>query len=121
MQMRIYGQVALKAWDIAAKRRLSPPDAWQTALEECKAAAKSCPKSAFLGLCEEGLLRSIDAGHYTRSRRSRAFALAAVERLRGNPSLAAKKADLEADVYGDRAPNGEVDVVLALWQRGMIE
>jgi hypothetical protein len=80
----------------------------------------TCPKGAFLGLCEEGLLRDIPARRSTRSVKSRGFALKAIELLRTDHTLANERAELEHRVFGDRTPNDEVAVVLALWVEGVI-
>jgi len=124
----VYGDIAWRACCLATEVGMSPPDAWQVALGEryrdptqFKNAVKhTCPRSAFLGLCQAGLLPGIAVGQYTDSVSSSGYALAAVELLRAAPTLEADKSRLEARVFGDRTPNGEVDVVLTFWGRGLI-
>ena len=40
---------------------------------------KSCPKNTFLSLCEEGLIKGIPEGTYTKSIKNKEYALKAVE------------------------------------------
>jgi hypothetical protein len=42
---------------------------------------KGCPRGAFLGLCEEGLVKGIPAGNYTTSKDNKAYAVRAAELL----------------------------------------
>jgi hypothetical protein len=49
---------------------------------------KACPRGAFLGLCEDGLVIGVPPGRYTRSAKNKAYAIAAIRLLRREPSLA---------------------------------
>jgi hypothetical protein len=80
----------------------------------------TCPKGAFLGLCERGLVRDIPPGEYTRSVSSSEIAFAALQQLRADPSPIDEKAKLSKRVYGERTPNDEVEVVLSLWKHELI-
>jgi hypothetical protein len=51
-------------------------------------ARKGSPKGTFLGLCEEGLVKGIDKGAYTKSIKNKTYGLATVKILAKNPSLA---------------------------------
>ncbi|ARV16641.1 DUF6979 family protein [Polaribacter sp. SA4-12] len=42
---------------------------------------KSCPKGTFLGLCEDGLVKGIPKGNYTKSVKNKEYALKAIEIL----------------------------------------
>ena len=42
---------------------------------------KGCPRGAFLGLCEDGLVKGIPAGNYTVSKDNKAYAVRAAELL----------------------------------------
>ena len=126
--MGIYGDIAKKAYRLVTGYGRPPQDAWGAALSEHYTAAEqlrnaikhTCPKGAFLGLCQNGFLRGIAPGHYTNSVRSRHYAHAAVVYLRADPSLATNKSRLKTLVYKGRSPNGELDVVLAFWAEGLI-
>lgn len=127
--MPVYGEVALRAWSLASAGGTSPPAAWKQALEERftepkqlqNAIRHTCPKGAFLGLCQHGLVKGVKKGWYTNSTSSSSFALMTVALLREAPSLAHDKPALKARVFGGRTPNGEVDVVLALWENGIVQ
>lgn len=45
---------------------------------------KGCPKNTFLGLCEEGLVKGISKGKYTKSVKNKEYALKAIELLKQN-------------------------------------
>jgi hypothetical protein len=127
--MGVFGDIALRAWRLAAREKISPIDAWRNAVNEHyidpkqrrNALQHTCPKGAFLGLSQNGLVRDIEAGSYTKSIRSCGYAMAALDQLRADPSLANDRPKLESMVFGDRTPNDEVDVVLALWKEHLIK
>ena len=83
---------------------------------------KSCPKGAFLGLCEEGLVEGVLPGAYTRSQSNKQYAVNAVGRLRQFPGAASDRTSLWRASANDqrKAHNGQMDVVVALWQAGLI-
>jgi hypothetical protein len=123
-----YGEAAVKA---AAKLRSTamsrPPDAWLAAVRETfphspSSAAKGCPKAAFLGLCEEGLVSGAPRGSWTRSTRNKAYAVKAVSVLRQDPSWLDRERELWAVVSGPetKVENGQLDVVFSLWRAGLI-
>ena len=118
----VYGTIALRAWELITTQNLSPPDAWVAAVREHytdsakqkNALQHTCPRGAFLGLCQRGFVRGISPGAYTESTASSGYALAAVGLLQAEPTLASDKSALEKRVFGTRTPNDEVNVVLAL-------
>jgi hypothetical protein len=81
--MTDFGNVAVnvvKSW--AEDKSVDPHKVWR---KEClkaglsvSLAEKGCPKSTFLGLCEEGLIKGIDKGSYTRSIINKSYGLAAI-------------------------------------------
>ncbi|MED1724504.1 hypothetical protein P4V06_17235 [Brevibacillus parabrevis] len=80
---------------VESQEASSPLEAWERASIHIFGAGtasqkKGCPKSAFLGLCEEGFVRGIEPGSYTTSVDNKAYALQAVEWLKKNPSLSPK-------------------------------
>ena len=83
---------------------------------------KACPKGAFLGLCEEGLVQGVPPGAYTRSQSNKQYAVNAVGRLRQEPSADMDRLALWSVSSSDprKAHNGQMDVVLALWIAGLI-
>jgi hypothetical protein len=125
--MTIYGKAALRAVDLYKNGvEKDPVQAWQSAIKNLTESSamreKPCPKSAFLGLCEEGLVSGIPPGKYTKSLKNKDYALRALETLRKNPALAVSSSALwnsiETDAKNDQ---GEMDVVIALWNAGLIK
>lgn len=124
----VYGEVALRAWELITAHGASPPEAWRQAVcvrypdaaQQKNALQHTCPRGAFLGLCERGLVRNVAAGSYTGSTASSGYAFAAVGLLQAEPDLADNKAELKKRVYGTRTPNDEVEVVLALRSRDLL-
>lgn len=85
--MNKYGQAALKAVNqMETKQSSTPMDAWNIATTEtCGegtwAQKKGCPKNAFLGLCEAGLISGIPHGSYSgrsNSQKNKGYAVKAV-------------------------------------------
>ncbi|WP_222125188.1 DUF6979 family protein [Paenibacillus xylanexedens] len=84
---------------------------------------KGCPKNTFLGLFEEGLLKGIPSGNYTNSIKNKGYGLKAVKILfESNTEKDIKQRTLWKEVIGDQKIkyNSQMDVVLALWDEGMI-
>ncbi|MDO9592600.1 MAG: hypothetical protein Q7I98_05320 [Erysipelotrichaceae bacterium] len=104
----------------------SPRDAWEKSTERIfgKGTAsqrKACPRGTFLGLCEEGLINIVEAGNYCRSQKNKDYAVKAVEILKHNPELANNKNKLWDKIAGScKAQNNQMDVAIALWERGLI-
>ena len=125
--MANYGKAAIEATDRIRQKGDSPPDAWLFAVEKLypyqKAAReKGCPRNAYLGLCEEGIINGVAAGKYTKSFLNKQYALKAIQLLRSDPSLALNKEQLWNKIQNGnkKAENGQLDVVLSLWEKGLI-
>ena len=132
--MNLYGRVAIQAVGfISDSIEDEPRAAWTKAAERlCSSkhsARKVCPRSAFLGLCEEGHVRGVPEGQYVRRKGAQKY----------NKRYAVKAVGLLRDgvVSGDNGPQelsrliqsteskktshqGGMDVVLALWRNGLI-
>lgn len=123
-----YGETALRAIRLLLDNGVATPEeAWEKAAAEVfpqspSSQEKACPKGAFLGLCEEGLVRGVKAGDYTHSVENKKYAVRALELLARDPSLANDDQLLWARVLnGERkAPNSQMDVVLSLWTANLI-
>ena len=82
---------------------------------------KSCPKNTFLGLCEEGLVNGIPKGNYTKSVKNKEYALKAIAILKQNTQTTFSPKELwEKLELGDKSSNSQMDVILALWEHGLI-
>jgi hypothetical protein len=121
-----YGQAALMATKQVPSSDISPVARWESAMEELyptstAARKKSCPRGAFLGLCEEGLVKGIPAGHYKASRDDKAYAVRAVTLLTEGTQLRSTNALWRAVTNGaEKAHNNQMDIVLALWNNDLI-
>jgi hypothetical protein len=81
-----YGEAALMAARQGPPADNNPVARWESAMEKLyptstAARKKSCPRGAFLGLCEEGWLRAYRPGRYTASKDNKAYAVRAVALL----------------------------------------
>lgn len=108
-----------------ADQKKTPVVAWEEAIAKCSTSrgtrAKVCPREAFLGLCEKRLVTGILADVHANDGENRKYAVCAVMLLRKEPVLANDKHELWRRVVGPaKAPNGQMDVVLALWREGML-
>lgn len=126
--MTSYGEAAVTAARLYTSGRAeSPKDAWLRAADQIfgagtSSAQKGCPRNAFLGLCEEGLVKGVAGGQYTRSKKNKAYALEAVAILRQNPELAANPNVLWDVVMGneEKRHNSQMHVVVGLWNEGLL-
>ena len=94
--MSKYGELACMAASDARKGN-APRDAWERAARRIFPSQKSsqdkgCPRCAFLGLAEQGLVVAIPRGPYTRSTDNKRYAAHAVEVLREEPTYAIRRA-----------------------------
>ena len=129
-----YGEVAVSSAKLMAEGNLSPLAAWNLACTNVIASAtsrkKGCPRKAFLGLCAAGFLNSTaindyDAEEAINSKNGK-YAMVAVDLLMAQPQLAKSKQTLWFKVlnsFGDdlgKKHNGQMDVVVSLWEKGYI-
>jgi len=122
-----FGEVAIRAVELYTRENIqSPIDAWNAAVDEIiislSSQEKSCPRDAFLGLCEEGLIKGIPSDSYTKSRDNKEYALRAIEILREKPELANNKQKLWREVIGKKniVHNQQMDVIISLWIKNLI-
>ena len=119
-----YGEVAtMAAKSLLQQNGLTPKDAWSQAANEVfpnsvSSRNKGCPKKAFLGLCEEGVLKGINAGNYTKSVNNKQYALDALSLLRKHPTLSQDKNTLWRKIQNgtEKQHNSQMDVVVSLWE-----
>ncbi|GLB51338.1 hypothetical protein NBRC110019_03770 [Neptunitalea chrysea] len=118
-----YGEVAINV----AKTKGNPEENWKAEVKKdffdsISSQKKNCPKSAFLGLCEKGLVKGIPEGKYTRSIDNKAYAVKAIDILKSNTKTTYTPKELWEELnLGDKRPNSQMDVVLALWENGLIK
>ena len=119
---KAYGTAAVLAAEMSSG---TPQERWQFAVRTCfpdseSSRKKSCPKQAFLGLCDEGLIRNIPPGNYSRSSDNKSYAVRGVQLLRSG------RYETPADLWNaimngkEKRYNGQAHVVMALWNSGFI-
>jgi hypothetical protein len=101
----------IEAWDIATIEFFGKGTYSQT---------KGCPKETFLGLCNEGLVKGIPSAHYTNSIKNKKYAVDAVKILKNNPLISANKLKLWHMVAGNKSYDQQMDVVISLWNEGLV-
>ena len=124
-----YGTAALVAVARVGKSEdHNPVTAWYTAVKEVFPTSKSqqrkgCPRGAFLGLCEEGLIRGVPRGRYTRSKLNKSYAVRAIDLIQADVTLTRDLQRLWQKIMGGTtmSENGQMDVVAALWDAGLIQ
>lgn len=126
--MSKYGDAAVNAVTVYGNLTAAPREAWKRATAEIfglgsSSQEKGCPRDAFLGLCEEGLVVGIPKGPYTRSEKNKRYAVDAVAMLRKDDKLAGDLDALWRAVLDgeDKQHNSQMDVVVALWKRGLLK
>ena len=75
-----YGQAALIASGQSKSGTINPVENWEAAMLQVyptsiAARKKGSPRGAFLGLCEEGLVKGIPPGRYTASKKDKEYAV----------------------------------------------
>jgi len=121
-----YGEAALMATRQGISASTNPAARWESALERLyptspAARKKGDPRGAFLGLCEEGMVKGIPPGHYTTSKANKALAVRAAELLlEGKQSGSTSTLWKAVTNDPEQIHNGQMDIVLALWKNGLI-
>jgi len=122
-----YGQIALRAVEIFKKEQYGLDKCWMQAAykiypQSISCAEKGCPRYAFLGLCEEGMVIGIEKGNYTGSILNKAYAVAAVKLLRQKNlnDINPKELWNQLPLNHPDTHNHQMDVVSALWRNNLI-
>ena len=127
--MNKYGEAAVEAAKLLITKSVKEPElAWDIAIanifgKNTTSQKKGCPKGAFLGLCEHGLIKGVQIGSYTGSSDNKLYAVKAVKALK-EESLLIKDPDLlwiKATGNKNIKHNNQMDVVISLWDEGLIE
>ncbi len=126
-----YGDAAVKATQLFTDgKEKDPPAAWRKATRQMfkknlPSQKKSCPRAAYLGLCESGLVKGIPTGNYTDSVDNKKYALAAVPILKSAPSLNGlglwKKVMKHLNKPITKTHNQQMDVVRTLFSRQLLQ
>ena len=105
------GTPVIDAWNLSAHRVFPNQPASRD---------KGCPKNAFLGLAEEGLIKGVPRGDYTRSQLNKEYALKALSIMRKHPEFADDPEELWKSVMQgtEKKHNQQMNVVTGLWNNG---
>jgi hypothetical protein len=121
-----YGEAALMATRRGSSGDVNPVARWESAMESLyptspAARRKGCPRGAFLGLCEEGLVKGIPPGRYTASKENKDYAVRAAALLNeGTRSWSTTALWRAVSNDADKTHDSQMDIVLALWKNGLI-
>jgi len=126
-----FANVAIKAQEKVTSKKMNANDAWNDAARENNMSEsskkKGCPKESFLGLCQEGKVKGVPSGQYTRSGCNKRYVVKAVEVLKRKPILQDNRSLLWRTVLEElgedrgKKHNQQMDVVLALWKNHLIQ
>lgn len=82
---------------------------------------KGSPRGAFLGLCEEGLVKGIPAGRYAATADNKDYAVRAVALLADETKNWSTSALWRAVTNDpEKKHNSQMDIVMALWKNNLI-
>ena len=124
-----YGQAAVKAAALLnTESMILPRDAWNQATIEIfgkgtSSQEKGCPRSAFIGLCEEGLVKGVNAGKYAlKSTKNKDYAIKAMNLIKKEPSLTNDINQLwnQVTTGEGKVHNSQMDVVVTLWKNNLL-
>lgn len=127
--MNKYGRAAINAVKLLHNQTFENPiDAWEAVSNQIfgkgtSSQLKGCPRNTFLGLCEDGLVRGVQTGKYTNSKKNKQYAITAIQILRKQPQLANDPSMLWKIVMQGtpKTSNQQMSVVTALWNNNLIE
>lgn len=126
-----YSKSALNAVQyILEDRAQSPVEAWYIATGEqfgegSWGQKKGCPRNAFLGICEEGLIKGVKAGRYNKKEHSlnKQYAINTIKLLKEDSTyLERDNKEIWRIVTNgkDIKSNYQVEMVKALWEKDLI-
>lgn len=127
--MADYGSVAIEVTKrLNAKEEFDIYKIWKEVAGESfeteSSIKKGCPRSAYIGLCEAGKIKGIKEGKYRKGigEKNKNYALVAVELLKEDLDLGRiDHRELWGKVVPNKSYNQQMDVVLALWNKGLIK
>ena len=122
-----YGEVAKIATNMIVSNQVNDPiQAWGLATIQVFPSSKSsqnksCPKSAFLGLCEDGYISNVEQGKYTRSKKNKEYAIKGLSLLSSNSNMTEIELWKIIIDEPDKTYNHQMDVVKTLWENNLID
>lgn len=125
-----FSEAALNARNLYVDGQVSTPrEAWDCAVnaifpeKKWYYRTKPCPRSSFLGLCEEGLIKGIPIGDYCNATKNKEYAIMAVNMLKENPKWRKDKKAFWKEIVKKNpiSYDYQLDVVIALWNNNLIK
>ena len=123
-----YGKAAISATKRICNG-MDPVKAWNLSIKELTnsndSIIKGCPKSAYLGFCEDGYVKGVNNGNYTTGTKNKGYALKAVEIIHRTPNRTFTKKELWAQVLDElglpfKKENSHMDVVFSLHNEDLL-
>lgn len=122
-----YGLAAVAATKyILQNKNTTPEEAWKKSISKVfpdspSSRKKGCPKNAYLGLCENGLIKGIPSGNYTNSQLNKEYAIKAHNIIKCNTNTNVTASDLWKSVIVNekKSHNSQMNVVMALHDHGL--
>lgn len=123
MKYNKYGVVAINAVALITKEGFTPRAAWNKAAKKvlansCSSAEKGCPRTAFLSLCELGLVKGVNKGVYVRSQSNKAYTQTAYKKLLSSQQTLSRS-ELWKTV-SNKKHNSQIDVLFGLFKQGLL-
>lgn len=121
-----FSQVAIKSIELIIEENMDPRQAWQISAEEIfkespASVAKNCPRSAFLVLCQEGLINGVPKGNYTNATETKEYILNGLELIKNNITLANSPSKLWHKVVDkNKEHNQRMHILCDLYKKGYI-
>lgn len=107
------------------QKKIDLGDLWK---EKCKenefkeaSIKKVCPRLAFIGLCENNLIKGIEIKNSNKESLNKNYAIEAVKVLKNDERNYTSKELWEEIGNKDKKHNSQMNIVLALWEKGMVE
>lgn len=123
----MFSKIAVTAAELLQSGNLNPYEAWEKSLvKHKKDYTKDCPKNTFLGLCQEGYIKNVRKGRYTKASKNLDYAKEGVRILKTTDKRYEKHGLLWKDIRSNLSlePNpgdGQAPVILGLWEAGYIK
>ena len=124
--MGMYGRAAIKAARMLSEGSPSDPaKAWDRAIaretKSSESRRKSCPRGAFLELCLAGAIPGCPSQPSLMRSSNGEYAVQILNAIRTDEELLADRGRLWRLAAGKgKKENGQVDVVVSLWESGVI-
>ena len=125
--MGMYGRAAINAARMLSEGSPSDPEkAWERAIaretKSSESRRKGCPRGAFLELCLAGIIPGCQRQPSLTRSSNGEYAVQILKALRADEELLSDRERLWRFAAGKaKKENGQVDVVVSLWESGVIQ